>query len=395
MSGPVLSGVSFAYPLTPGEERARVALTGSALRQAYRAVADFGEEVFLLSTCLRLEVVTPADRSSLERMLKVVFEEVPAPAGGVVRAGAEQIHHLFRVAAGVESPVLGEPEVLGQFRSALDIGRREGAIGGLFERLLGESVAAGRAARRMLPGSPYGSLARVAAQLAGASDEVAVFGAGSMARAVVQALAELPAPCRVTVYARRPQEVDLPGVGVAALEETGRVLRSVPVAISATSAKQALLAPEMLEEALAGRDEELLLLDLAMPPDFLPTVDAPHLRYFGVDDLAGLARRERPPDEVEAFLAEAAAAATVRLANHGRVGPVIAAILGAAGRAVEEEVARFAPRAREEEREVLEQLAHTVARRVLHGPISYLSTHPDGATAAEAFGTAFGVRDDD
>ena len=394
MSGPVMSGVSFAYPLTPAEERARLALTGSALRQAYRAVADSGEEVFLLSTCLRLEVVTPADRSSLERILKIVFDEVPAPAGGVIRAGAEQIHHLFRVAAGVESPVLGEPEVLGQFRKALDVGRREAAIGGLFERLLGESVGAGRSARRMLPGSPYGSLARVAAQLAGASDEVAVFGAGSMARAVVQALAELPAPCRVTVYARRPQEVDLPGVRAAALEEAPRVLRSDPVAISATSAKQALFAPEMLEEVLAARTDDLLLIDLAMPPDFFPTANASHLRYFGVDDLARLARRERPPDEVEAFLAEAAAAATVRLANHGRVGPVIAAILGAAGRAVEEELARFAPRASAEEREVLEQLAHTVARRVLHGPISYLSTHPDGATAAEAFGTAFGLNDD-
>jgi glutamyl-tRNA reductase len=389
-----MSGVSFAYPLTLAEERARLALTGSALRQAYRAVADSGEEVFLLSTCLRLEVVTPADRSSLERILKIVFDQVPASVGGVIRAGAEQIHHLFRVAAGVESPVLGEPEVLGQFRTALDIGRREQAIGGLFERLLGESVGAGRAARRMLPGSPYGSLARVAAQLARASDEVAVFGAGSMARAVVQALAELPATCRVTVYARRPQEVDLPGVGVAALEEVPRVLRSDPVAISATSAKHSLFAPEMLEEVLAARTEDLLLIDLAMPPDFLPTADASHLRYFGVDDLARLARRERPSDEVEAFLAEAAAAASVRLANHGQVGPVIAAILGAAGRAVEEEVERFAGRAGEEEREVLEQLAHTVARRVLHGPISYLSTHPDGATAAEAFGAAFGVNDD-
>jgi glutamyl-tRNA reductase len=181
---------------------------------------------------------------------------------------------------------------------------------------------------------------------------------------------------------------------VKALEEARRVLGSVSVAISATSAKQALFAPEMLEEVLAGRDDDLLLIDLAMPPDFLPAANAPHLRYVGVDDLAGLAKRERPPDEVEAFLAEAAAAASVRLANHGRVGPVIAAILGAAGRAVEEEVARFAPRASAEEREVLEQLAHTVARRVLHGPISYLSTHPDGATAAEAFGTAFGVNED-
>ncbi|MDP8958307.1 MAG: hypothetical protein M3N51_03695 [Actinomycetota bacterium] len=397
MSSPGPSGVSFAYPATPSQERARVALEASSLRRAYREVAAAGDEAFLLSTCLRLEVATPGDQSELERVLKAVFGRQELPSGAVVREGHEQISHLFRVAAGVESPVLGEPEVLGQFRNALQVGRREGAIGGLFERLLREAVRAGRVARKMLPGSPYGSLARVAAQLVGASPEIAVFGAGTMARAVVEAIDELPASCAVTVYARRPTAVDLRGVSVRALEEAPLALASAPAAVSGTSAKQMLFTPQVLLEALQARSTDLLLVDLAMPPDFLVPGDAPHLRYFGVDDLADLARRARPAGHVDEFLDQSAAQTGVRLANHQRVGPVIASILAQADQAVEEEVARLAPRleAGPEEQEALRRLAHRVARRVLHRPISYLSTHDGGAAAAQVFSEAFGTVDEE
>lgn len=397
MSLPSLTGVSYAYPDIPASERARLAVAGSAAERLSTELAEAGHRVFFLSTCLRAEVAVEGDRRVLEAVMAEAFPRAPSLNRGSVRTDRELIAHLFRVASGVESPLLGEPEVLGQFRAAVEQGRRAGSVGGLFERVLSEAIQVGREVRSLLPDSPRGSLARVAAQLCGGTSRVAVLGAGRMGRAVIEALGESPQPPAVTIFARRPEAVSIPNVEVESLEKAELALRSFPAVVSATSAKGTLAVADALGSALLERSEPLLLIDLAMPPDFRPGDTVPGLRYVGVDELARMATPSDLSRQVEAHLDERAEQLARRLAAHRAAGPIIEAMLARADQAVTEEVERFAPRIEADagQREVLHQLAHTVARRILHAPVSFLSTRSGGAEVAEALARAFEVDPDD
>ncbi len=388
-----LAAVSFAHPRTPVEVRSRLALDDARRDAAYERLAATGRRVFLLSTCLRTEIAVAGGWEELRATLEVVYGDEALPATGVLRHDAALVHHLFRIAAGLASPVLGEPEVLGQFRAALEAGRTHGAVDGLFEKTLQGAVAAGRSARRRFPPAAAGSLAGVAAELVAGADPVAVFGAGAMAKAAVEVLRARPEPPHVVVYARRPRAVRFPVDEVRPLEEAPQALAGAAAVISATAAKRELFATEVLDAALARRTGDLLLVDLAMPPDFTPSPGARRLRYVGLDDLARRVRATTHAADAEAFVARAAREQWTRLVNHQDVGPVIAGILAEAQEIVAEEVRRFSGRigGTSEQLTVVTQLASTVVNRVLHRPLHYLSSTEDGAAVAPLVAEMFGV----
>jgi glutamyl-tRNA reductase len=392
-----IASICFAHPRTPAEIRAGLSLEGRRLADAYQRVAEAGIDAFLLSTCMRVEITCLGPPERLQRVLALVFPDRELPPTGVLREDRDALHHLYRVAAGLDSPLIGEPEVLGQFRLAVETGTSAGTLEGMFHKMLTSSVGVGRAARKMLPDLVAGSLALVAADLAEGAEEVAVFGAGAMARAAVNALQAQRGVRRVVVYARRPEAVPFPVDEIRPISDAPRALTEAPVVVSATAAKRVLFDANALDRTLADREDELLLLDLAMPPDFLPSEHAPNLRYLNVDALAERARGHSVADDVEAFVANTADQDWVRLSNHHRVAPVIAAIRDGARAAVEEEVARFAGKLDREpsQVELLERLAASVANRLLHRPLSYLGSSSQGAEAAPILAEAFGVKDDD
>jgi len=392
VSGLTVTGISFAHPSTNTRERARLAVEGERLRAAYERLGRAGFDAFVLSTCLRVELVVLGCDEVLARAAEVVFPDVELPRTGIVRRGQDLLHHLFRVASGLNSPILGEPEVLGQFRSAVDTVKQTGTVGGAFGKLLESAITVGRSTRKMLPVTPAGSMALVAAAMAGGHEHVAVFGAGVMAKAAVSALRAAGPDTLITVYARHPETVDLAGVNVAHMSGAPKALVDFPVVISATAAKCELFGPEVLDEALSRRSSSLLLLDLAMPPDFIPGSAHELLTYRNIDQMGEVVRSNGVSAEVEAAVAQEAETRWSRLSLHSSVGPVVSEILDQARRAVDEEVRRFMTRLDDPNgnEEVLRQLAQTVAHRVLHPALSYLSSaesSPESvATIAEAFG---------
>jgi glutamyl-tRNA reductase len=197
----------------------------------------------------------------------------------------------------------------------------------------------------------------------------------------------------VTVYARRPGAVSFATDDTLHINDAPAALATFPVVISATSSKRELFSPGVLDRALDGRREPLTLVDLAMPPDFAPDTGSDRLVYLNLDGLADRVRRVHAPEAVERRIATGVAERWTRLRNHHEVGPVIAAMLDEANRAVDEEVRRFAGRleATSDQIEVLEQLANTVAHRVLHRPLSFLSSSERGADAAPICAEMFGV----
>lgn len=365
-----ITSASFAYPRVGEADRARVA---RAL-----AGADSPAGAFVLSTCLRTEIAVPGDQTDLKQRLDELLGALPIDPE--VREGEAAVEHLFRVAAGLESPIVGEVEVLVQFRQALADLRSGSAPEGSFLKLLELAVAAGRDARQSMPPSPHDTMAAVAAQVVGSAPKVAVVGSGTMARSVVESLASLPAPPKVLVLTREPTRVELGGVEILSLDALSSVLAELPVVVSATAASKRLLDAQQVGEALTGRYRPLLLVDMAMPPDFDPPADGP-IRYVGIDELARLASRRLRTTEAEDQITRAAAEAHHAVTSGGLAGPVIAALLADADQVVDRTVERFSGRLSDDaDREVLRQTAHTVARTILNRPVSALRSTRDPDT---------------
>lgn len=382
-----ISSASFAYPEHDGT--ARAALAGSLLRDGSLT------EGFVLSTCLRIEVTVPGPPSHLNQALASLFGDLPAAAGPHTRVGDEAVVHLYRIAAGLESPILGEQEILTQFRQTLIEAEEEGRVDGLFARLLESAVSVGRQARERLPGSPHNSMAVVAAQTVGAVDRVAVLGSGLMATAVVEGLMLLPAPPRITVVARHPEKVaKQEGVEVLDFEHARSVIEEFPAVISATSAKRRLVDEEDLSKVVSQRKTPLLLVDMAMPPDFRPS-DDDDITYIAIDDLARMADRRPRSDDADAFVESSAVDAYRQYRDHHEVGPLIGGLMKSADELVDNVVSRFSGRLSDPSDEaVLRQSAHTVARTLLAGPVSYLNAEERAPEAIDVIADAFGVTDD-
>jgi glutamyl-tRNA reductase len=382
-----LSAASFSYPQHDGEIRAEIArrlLTHDPL-----------DEGFVLSTCLRVEIVVPGPESRLRRVLRSRFGDAGAGAAPEIRVGGAAATHLYRIAAGLESPILGETEILTQFRQSLIEAEEAGRVGGLFARLLESAVSAGRQARDLLPAWPHNSMAAVAAQAIGSVDRVAVLGSGVMATAVVDGLMLLPAPPQVSVVARHPEKVpDRPGVDVLAFEYAPRVIAESPAVISATSAKHRLVDHEALSAAVQDRKNPLLLIDLAMPPDFHPSRDDA-VHYISIDDLARMADRRPRSGQADEMVELAASDAYRQYRDHHEVGPLIGGLIAGADAIVDDSVRRFSGRLHDPADEaVVRQSAHTVARALLAGPVSYLKAGGRATDAITVIAEAFGVVDD-
>lgn len=384
-----LTSLSFAYPAVASGRRADLSMRGTILQQAHRRLGSIGHSAFLMSTCLRVEIAWAAGPETTSDLLACLYGDASSSDLGVVRTDEAAFTHLCRVAAGLDSPLIGEPEVLGQFRHAMSVWHEASAASGSLRRALEAAIGIGRTARRLLGDAPRGSLAALAASAAAPFPRVAILGAGAMARAAAEHLDGV----EVTIFARRAGHVA--GRETLAWEAASAALVTHPVVISTVPGKVPLFTDNTIAHAFAHRNKPLLLIDLGMPPGFARPEAADSIRYVGVDELASSVNAQ-PAAEAEESVARGAAAAWRCLSAPDRVGKVIAAMVEQAEDAVSEEVQRFVdrlPKANDPER-VLRQLAHTVARRVLHPPISFLSSTDRGVEAVEVLADAFGIDDE-
>ncbi len=374
---------TLAYPDVPTHVRARIAATVQSVAPP--------PDTFILSTCLRTEIAVAGDRDTHDAVIARLLPSGTLPDGVVVREGDDAVLHLFRVAAGLESPIVGEMDVLTQYRQALRTGIEDGRIDGVFARLLQAGVAAGRGARDLMPESPHESMASVAADLVVAAPAVAVLGSGIMAQAAVRRLLVSPTPPAIRMVARRPDLVDLPGIDVSDFSELETVLATYPAVISATSASSGLLSEDHLAATLVSRTDPLTLVDLAMPPDFVPPADMP-VHHYDIDDLARIASDRHHPVASDDFVADRAGVAHRQYDGHGDIGPLIGELMQRADGIVDRSVARFAPRLGSASDEaVLRQAVHTVARAMLAQPVDHLKDPETGSDDVDAIARAFRV----
>ncbi|MGQ0721353.1 MAG: glutamyl-tRNA reductase [Candidatus Eiseniibacteriota bacterium] len=386
----VVHGIS--HRTAPLEVRERVAFLPEEISDALAALAadDAVSEVALLSTCNRTEFYAVTDRpqAAVDGQLRLVAERKGVDLGrddlAYVRRHREGIEHLFRVAAGIDSSVLGENAILGQVKTAYDAAHREGRVGPVLGRLFPAAIHAGKRCRTETAiGTGAASLERSAVQLAErvfgdlSHRAAVVVGSGDSGRRVAELLDE--AGIGSLTFASRTEA----NARALADELGGRavpfeaVLQSLPrtdILVSAVAAAEAWLAHDDLERALGSRRRgSLLVLDLGVPRNVeARSGSLQGVFLYSVEDLQELVdlnvgRRRREIPAVEGIVREEADRFHEWLQSLA-AAPVLVAIREEAERVRRESLARFGRGLEPKERELLERFSAGLVNKLLHPP---------------------------
>jgi glutamyl-tRNA reductase len=363
-----------------------------------RLAAELGvRELVYLATCNRVELVCSAFDSTPRGALRdAAFAALAGrdPVGDEaarffrIWSGEAAVEHLFRVAAGLDSMLLGERDIQGQLRGALDVAKIAGTAGPRLALLVEEALRVAREIhRRTQLGAGRTSLAEIAVEhllerVRRTPSEVALVGVSTMTRRAAEILAREGVPFVIanrTVAHAEALVAELGRGRVLPLEEFRRRPPRVEAVLTATGAGEPVLDRAAIERLAAhtASQEAPLLVDLAIPPDVDPAVAAAvELPRIGLDDIHGVALGRRQSREAEADAAsrlvrEALGGLKRRLAER-RLAPVIARInrrfRETALEGVERLLARQGRELEAAEREALERWAETLARRFAHLP---------------------------
>lgn len=350
-------------------------------------------EVVLLSTCNRTELyaAVEGDGDALADWLATQPEGRGDLHAYLYRHRDEAaVRHLFRVASGLDSLVLGEPQILGQVKHAWALAREAGTLGGELDRLFQHAfVTAKRARTETRIGNSPVSVASLAVRLAQESfarpedSVVLLIGAGETielaARHLTQAkVKRLLVANRTYVHAQ--ELASRHGAVALPLDELDRHLFLADVVFSATASRDPVLTRAQIAAAMAARRHRpMLLMDLAVPRDIEPEVaTVEDVFLYTIDDLQRLVERNRRDRHEAAADAEAIVDLQVAryaqaLAAGARNEPLKR--LRAHGEAVRAELLAKAKQqlaTGQDPGSVLEHLAHALTNRLLHAPTAAL-----------------------
>jgi glutamyl-tRNA reductase len=348
-------------------------------------------ESVVLSTCNRTEFyAAAADTVTARQALRAAVAEVKgadllAPADSLYeREDSDAVQHLFRVASGLDSMVLGESEILSQVKDAYLLARGAGATGLWLDRLFESALRAGKRARTETAiGSGVTSVASAACELARrhmeqlAGRKVLVIGAGETSRLAATHLAR-QCPDSITVVNRTDERAqalaDEIGASALPFNRLDEAIADVDLVVSATRASVALLTTRAVRTAMAGRTSRpLVVIDLAVPRDVEPDVAAvPGVILHTIDAIQSvvdlsLARRAGEVPLVETIVQEEAAKFDAwRRALDAT--PVLRDLRDHFERVRVEELERALHNVSGEERERAERLTRALCNRLLHLP---------------------------
>jgi len=420
--------VGLSHKSAPVAILERVAVSGDTLSKLLRDVAQAEPvaEVFVVSTCNRVEVYADVDRfhAGVSAICEMLARHCGVPAHELttnlyVHYEDRAVSHLMAVACGLDSMVVGEGQILGQVRSALKVAGDHGTVGRVLSELGRLALRTGKRARAETGIGRAGlSLLTVAIDLAAAGlgqagpdalagRDVLIVGAGSMS-AMAAATATRSGAASIVVANRTRRHAERLAADVSAttagLADLPAAMAAADVVISCTGAAGQVITASMVSAAvaartLAGRPGALILLDLAMPRDVEPDVDGlPGVVLIGMDLLSvhGIAATEDDIAAVRAIL-EAELAAYHSAMDAARVAPTVVALRAKAAKVVDAELARLTGRLSADglSGHALDEIAQTVRRvvdKLLHAPtvrVKELAGSPGGEEYAAALRVLF------
>ncbi|MEA9732825.1 glutamyl-tRNA reductase [Xanthomonas campestris pv. campestris] len=379
------------HQTAPVDLRERAAFAGDALPRALDSLRTLPQvrEAALLSTCNRTELYAMADDP--QTLVAWLDMHAPGLSGYLYQhRDAEAVRHLFRVATGLDSMVLGEPQILGQVKDAWAVARAHGALGSGLDRLFQQTFSVAKRARTdTRVGANPVSVASTAVRLAQESfarlneSTVLLVGAGETIELAAKHLSE--GRVRRLLIANRTlahaQTLATQHGGVALpLTELDRHLAEADVVFSATAAREPVVTRVQVEQALRTRKRKpMLLFDLAVPRDIEASVAELSDAYlYTVDDLERAVEdnrrsRREAADQAEAIIDLQVARYVETLQANERQAPLKR--LRAFGDSTRDELLAKARQQLNNGKpadEVLEQLAHALTNRLLHPPTAAL-----------------------
>jgi glutamyl-tRNA reductase len=408
----MLTLVGLSHQGTPVAVRERAFVPLPQAGELAAALAEDGEAV-CLSTCNRTElyVVGPdAERRAVDALVSVSGLPMEELRSVVYRLADEAAAlHLFRVAAGLDSLVPGEGEILGQVRSAFEVG----TTGPVLDRLFRQALHAGKKVRAETaiaesPASVSAAAAALVQQVFGQLEgcRVLLIGAGHVAELAARSLAARGA--RIAYVANRsPQRAaELAGrfgsEGIA-IGRAADVLGEIDVVVSSTGASGRVLERGEIAAALGSRKgRPLFLIDLAVPRDLDPAIHELDGCYlYDIDDLesvvaSSLAGRRREAARAEAIVAEEAESFRDWQASR-EVVPAIASLRAHAEEIRAAELERARGRLSSSDQEVVESITARIVDKLLHLPTVRLkeaAAGADGGSYAQAVRHLFGLGDE-
>jgi len=397
-----VSLVGISHKTAPVAVREHFALSAAELPHALALLRERYASSAVLSTCNRTEVYVVSPRGAGDpRHIVALLGEVKGepPVEGApffALGGKDATRHLFRVAAGIESMVIGESEILGQVRSAFAAATVAGTHSVALSRLFHAAIRVGRRARSQthigrhavsVSSAAVGLARQTLGDLAGKT--VLVISAGEAGKLTARSLRESGIGSMLVTNrsAARAQELaaELHGVAVP-FERLETALEGADIVIASTASSEFVIDRPLVERAMAQRrNRPLLLIDIAVPRDIDPAAgEVPGVHLYDIDGLQGITDaninlRRRELAQVETIVEEEVARFAAWLRSL-EVVPTVAA-LRAHGEDVRlAELERTLPKLKlsATDRRRVEAMTAALVKKLLHAPIARLKTPGDG-----------------
>ena len=403
--------VGLSHKQAPIAVRELLAVPAEALPARVRKLRALPgvREALLISTCNRLEIFAIADGRNAGEDLLSELGPVAAPHA-VCRFDEEAARHLFRVAASLDSMVVGEAQILGQVKEAAVQAQEAGTLGPELQRALARATSAAKRVRtetEIARGAV--SVSSIAVQLAHKllgdleGRSVLLLGAGEMAQLAARELKSQGAS-ELLVANRSPARAEelareISGVPVS-LAELPALLERADVAICSTGATQFVVTRELMQRALkARRYRPIFLVDLGLPRNVEPSANELEGVYvYDLDDLERAAAQNRDLRQAHVGKAEAIVEEELRAffaqSHERRAVPVLARLRAHAEAVATAEVERTLAALQgldERDQKRVRAMALAIVNKLMHQPTSRLRAEAGQGPLGEAAAALFGL----
>ncbi len=379
-------------------------------------------EAVILSTCNRVEITVTTDDAVDPRAIVDAFltEHKRVNAGRIGphlyrHEGRDAIHHLFRVAASLDSMVVGEPQILGQLKSAYAAAKDCGALCGWLDGLLSRAFSVAKRVRSETGiGQMAVSVSYAAVELSRkifgslANRTVMIAGAGKMSELAARHLRRSGASHVFVTNRTHERAVEMAKLFQGTPVEYTRFVSMLPevdILIASSGAPHYILHKEEMQRVIAARrNRPMFLIDIAVPRNIEPSINnLDNVFLYDIDDLqevvnANLRERMKEADHAETLVTEEVDRMMARL-KVAEVTPIIVGLQEQleqirAGE-IEKVRRRLGPLTPEQE-QAIDALTRGIINKIAHGPISELRNHagrPEGAHVVAAIRKAFHLQD--
>ncbi len=364
-------------------------------------------EGMILSTCNRVEIAVSCDEGDGRRVIDEFLAETRNVQRDWLRPylytfeDRDAIRHLFRVAASLDSMVVGEPQILGQLKTAYALAKREGAVNGFMDTLLTRAFSVAKRVRSETEiGASAVSVSFAAVEMAREifgslkSKSVLIAGAGKMSEAAARHLRRCGAS-KIFVTNRTEERAAAMarafGGEIVDYSNFAAFLPEVDIIITSSAAPHYILTKEDMANAIAARkNRPVFVIDIGVPRNVEPSVnELDNVFVYDIDDLQRVVEnnveaRRHEAEEAEGIVAEEVERMLSRLKTRDVV-PTIIGLQEQLENLRAAEVARmrgkFGNLTREQE-EALEALTRSIVNKVAHTPITELrrqASQPEGS----------------